>query len=99
MTESGPLLRLDAVSMVFGGLHAVRRVSFEVPKGAMIVKVTEVHGFDEKKFEEEKKEFAERMKDEKSREKMQEILEGLRDKLSLNLELMKEIFPDEGAAA
>jgi branched-chain amino acid transport system ATP-binding protein len=32
---SGPLLRLDRVSMVFGGLHAVREVSFDVPKGAI----------------------------------------------------------------
>lgn len=34
-TTSGPLLRLDGVSMVFGGLHAVRKVSFDVPDGAI----------------------------------------------------------------
>jgi branched-chain amino acid transport system ATP-binding protein len=32
---SKPLLRLDGVSKVFGGLHAVRSVSFDVPKGAI----------------------------------------------------------------
>ena len=35
VSASSPLLRLDALSMVFGGLHAVRRVSFDVPKGSI----------------------------------------------------------------
>jgi branched-chain amino acid transport system ATP-binding protein len=30
-----PLLRLENVSKVFGGLHALRRVSFDVPEGAI----------------------------------------------------------------
>lgn len=70
---------------------------FDVPKGAMIVKVTATHEFDEKKFEEEKKDFREQMASQQGREKMEALLEGLRDKLSLNLELMKELFPADAA--
>jgi branched-chain amino acid transport system ATP-binding protein len=33
--EQRPLLRLEGVSKVFGGLHAIRQVSFEVPEGAI----------------------------------------------------------------
>jgi branched-chain amino acid transport system ATP-binding protein len=33
--EARPLLRLEGVSKVFGGLHAVRKVSFDVPEGAI----------------------------------------------------------------
>jgi len=74
------------------GVGAVSDV-FDVPKGAMIVKVTAVHDFDEKKFEEEKKDFKERMDDQKGREEMEKMLDELRGKLTLNVDLMKELFP------
>ena len=66
---------------------------FDVPKGAMIVKVTAVRNFDEKKFEEEKKTFREKMESEKGREQMEKSLEEMRGKLTLNVDLMKELFP------
>ncbi len=66
---------------------------FDVPKGAMIAKVETVHPLDEKKFEEEKKTFQEEVSSRKGREKMEGTLAELRQKLSLNVELMKELFP------
>ena len=71
--------------------------AFDVPKGAMIVKVTNVHAFDEKKFEEEKTSFREQTESQKSREEMEKLLEELRNKLSLNLELMKQLFPADAS--
>jgi hypothetical protein len=68
---------------------------FEVPKGAMIAKVAKVHPFDEKKFEEEKKAFKDQIAVNRSQEGLQKLLEQLRGRLSINLELMKEIFPAE----
>ena len=70
---------------------------FEVPKGAMLVKVTAVREFDDKKFEEEKKDFRDEMESRQATEKLNQLLEGLRSKLSMNLELMKELFPADAA--
>ena len=70
---------------------------FDVPKGAMIVKVTAAREADEKKFEEEKGSYKDRVADGKSREKFEEILKEMREKLSLNLELMKELFPADAS--
>jgi hypothetical protein len=72
--------------------------AFEIPKGAMVVKVTKAHPFDAKKFEEEKEAFKTRTESEKSREELEKILAGLRDKLSMNLEVMKELFPTDSPA-
>lgn len=69
--------------------------AFEVPKGAMISMVTKVHPFDEKKFEEEKKDFEGQMAAKRSQEELQKLLEKLRNRLSLNLELMKDLFPSD----
>ncbi len=74
------------------GVDGISEV-FEVPKGAMIVKVTDLRDFDEKKFEEEKTAFREKMESEKGREQMEKTLEEMRGKLTLNVELMKELFP------
>lgn len=71
---------------------------FEVPKGAMISMVTKVHPFDEKKFEEEKKYFQDQITAKRSAEELQVILEKLRNKLSLNLDLMKDLFPSESSS-
>lgn len=78
------LLKPDEISPVFS-----------VPKGAMIAKVTAVYAPDEKKFEEGKKNFREQMESQKSAEKLSQVLDEMREKLSLNLELMKELFPVE----
>ena len=69
--------------------------AFAVQKGAMICKVTQVYSFDEKKFEEEKNAFRDRLVAVRSQEELGKLLEKLREKLTLNLELMKEIFPAE----
>ena len=66
---------------------------FDIPKGAMIVKVTTVHGFDEKKFEGDKEAFKAEISTKTQQEELDKLLEKLREKLSLNLELLKDIFP------
>ncbi len=66
---------------------------FGTPKGAMIVKVTAVRAADDKKFDEEKKSFQERVESEKGREGLEKALDEMRGKLSLNVDLMKELFP------
>nr|MCU0776006.1 ATP-binding cassette domain-containing protein [Ideonella sp.] len=35
MTRADPLLRVDGVSIAFGGLRAVQDVSFDVPAGSL----------------------------------------------------------------
>ena len=67
--------------------------AFEVPKGAMVVKVVKIAAADISKFEEEKSKFRERTESQKVQEELMKLLETLREKLSINLELMKEIFP------
>ena len=76
-----------------GGISDV----FEVPQGAMIVKVTKVHPFDEKKFDQEKKAFKKEQSEKQMGEAMNGLLEKLRKSLTLNLERMKEMFPEEPA--
>jgi hypothetical protein len=66
---------------------------FDVPKGAMIVRVETIHPFDQKKFEEEKTAFKEQMEATKAQQKLKEDLEKMRENLQLNVELMKELFP------
>ncbi len=66
---------------------------FDIPKGAMIVKVTNVHGFDEKTYEGDKEAFKAEISSKIQREELEKLLEKLREKLSLNLELLKDIFP------
>ncbi len=87
-------LEKNALKLKLGEISA----PFEVPSGAMMVKVTKLHGFDEKKFAEEKDKFKEDVSDQKGREEMEKLLEKLRDKLSLNLELLKDIFPADSAS-
>ncbi len=71
--------------------------AFDIPKGAMIVKVTNVHGFDEKKFAEEKEAFKTEIISRSQREEVDKLLEKLREGLSLNLELLKDIFPADSS--
>ena len=66
---------------------------FEVPKGAMIIKVLAERDADLSKFEEEKKAFRERLEGQKTREAMEKTLEEMRGKLTLNVDLMKDLFP------
>ena len=47
----------------------------------------------ERKFEEEKKDFRSSTEDRRLQDELTKLLETLREKLSINLELMKEIFP------
>ena len=68
---------------------------FEIQKGAMIVKVTKIYPFDEKKFEAEKESFKKERSGRQFNDDMNELMEKLRKNLSLNLERMKEIFPSE----
>ncbi len=69
--------------------------AFEVPKGAAIVKVSKINGFDEKKYETDKTAFKEEQTSKKSQEEINKILENMRNKLQMNLEVMKEIFPTD----
>ncbi len=71
---------------------------FDIPKGAMIVKVTNVLGFDDKKFEGDKEAFKAEISSKTQREELDKLLEKLRDKLSLNLELLKDIFPADSGS-
>ena len=69
--------------------------AFEIPKGAMIVKKMKVYPVDEKKFEAEKEVFKNEKLGKLLNDAMNELLEKLRKDLSLNLEKMKAIFPEE----
>ena len=69
--------------------------AFLIPKGAMIVKLVQRLGADDKKFEEEKEAFKKELATHQSQEAINTLLEKLRKDLKLNLELMKEIFPSE----
>lgn len=71
---------------------------FDTPRGAMAVKVENVYPADEKKFEEEKAAFREKIESRSGRTKIEAALTELRSKLSLNVELMRELFPAENAA-
>ena len=72
--------------------------AFEIPKGAMIVKVVKIYPLDEKRFEQEKEAFKKDRSGKQLNDAMNELLEKLRKELSLNLELMKEIFPGEAGS-
>lgn len=67
---------------------------FETPKGAMMVKVTKIHPFDEKKYAEEKETFKKERSEKQFVDDMNALMEKLRKGLVQNLERMKEIFPD-----
>ena len=68
---------------------------FEVPKGAMIAKVTAMKPLDEKKFSEEKEEFKKQMLSDQWNKDITALLEKLRGGLSMNLPLLEEIFPSD----
>jgi hypothetical protein len=68
--------------------------AFAIPSGAAILKVTKDFSADDKKFEEEKDAFKERMINKKATEEMKTLLEGLRQKMKFDPEAMKEFFPD-----
>ncbi len=72
--------------------------AFEIPKGAMMVKVIKINPLDEKKFNEEKETFKKERSGKQFNDDMNQLLENLRKNLSLNLERMKEIFPSEETA-
>ena len=69
--------------------------AFEVPQGAALIKVTKVYPFDVEKFEKEKEAFRKGTEEKKFGEDMTAFLEKLRKDLSLNLERMKQIFPED----
>ncbi len=62
-----------------------------VEGGAVLVQVEKRHGPDAQKFESDKKDFKERVIQKKSQEAMNALLEKLRNRLSMNLELMKKL--------
>jgi len=68
---------------------------FPVLSGAALVKVLKISGADAKQFETDKETFRKTVRGKKSQEEEGRMLEKLRDKLQINLELMKEIFPEE----
>ena len=72
---------------------------FMVSKGAMVVQAGKVYPFDEKKFEEEREVFRNERSEAMLNDAMNELLENLRKNLSLNLEKMKAIFPEEAPSA
>ena len=69
--------------------------AFQVPKGAMLIKVVKVRPFDEAQFEKDKEAFKKETSEKHANEGMGELLEKLRKNLSMNLERMKELFPEE----
>lgn len=70
--------------------------SFSVPSGAAVVKVLKALPADEKKFEEERKNFKEEMFGKKTNEEFKSLLESLRKtRLKVNLESMRKLFPQE----
>ncbi len=72
---------------------------FQVPAGAMIVKVAKVYPLDEKKFEEEKEAFRKEASEKNFGKTMSELMDKLRGGLKLNLEHMKQIFPEDAEKA
>ena len=95
--ELGPLAPLNSVlsSLKEGETSAV----FQVPGGAAIVKLAKDYPVDEKQFETDKEKFRQETVDAKTQDKMQALLTKLRNDLKMNLEVMKQIFPEEEAGS
>ena len=74
--------------------------AFSTPTGAALVKILPARGgnnsdSDATGFAKDKEEFKKKVLDKKSHEEMGKLLEKLRNKLQINLEIMKQIFPEE----
>ncbi len=69
--------------------------AFQVPGGAAVLKITKDYPIDEKKFETDKEKFKQEVLDGKAQEQMRNLLNKLRNELKMNLEVMKQLFPDE----
>ena len=69
--------------------------AFEIPKGAMIVKLIKTLPLDEKKFAEEKEAFKKSITAKEDSDAMKALLEKLRKDLVMNLKVLKEIFPSD----
>ncbi len=66
-----------------------------VPAGATVIKVVKDLAADEKKFAEEKDTFRQRIVEQKAEAQRNDYLEKLRNKLAVNLETMKKLFPED----
>ena len=69
--------------------------AFSTPTGAALVKILKNSGSDANSFAKDKEEFKKKILGKKSQEEMGKLLEKLRNNLKINLEVMKQIFPDE----
>lgn len=69
--------------------------AFAVPTGGALAKVLKDSPLDEKKFETEKEAYRKKIIDQKTEIEMNELMERLRNRLTMNLELMKSIFPED----
>ena len=68
---------------------------FALPNGAAIVKIVkDWPTMDEKGFQEAKESFREKIMDRKFSAQMRVFIEGLRNKLNINLETMKKLFQE-----
>ena len=68
---------------------------FAATNGAAILKVVKDGDIDDKKFEAEKEAFGKKVMQEKNSEEVKALLGKLRNKLKIDLEVMKKIFPEE----
>lgn len=66
-----------------------------VPGGVALVRVKKDHSPDDAAFEKDREEFGKEIGARKAQDAMKALLEKLRADLSLNLERMKEIFPED----
>lgn len=69
------------------------------PNGALIVKVTKIWPNDPAKFEENRTKTLEEMTEQVAFEEFKKLMDGLRSKLELNIELMRKLFPTEAPTA
>ncbi|MBI4352818.1 MAG: peptidylprolyl isomerase [Candidatus Omnitrophica bacterium] len=67
----------------------------ETPDGSAIFKAVKTRPADEMKFKEGRKNFENEMKEKKAREKFDELLQNLRNKLSINTEMMDKLLPED----
>ena len=68
---------------------------FVTPNGAAILKIVKDSAIDDKKFEAEKETFKEKVLREKSSNEVRKLLDGLREKLKIDIETMKKLFASE----
>ncbi len=78
--------------MILGLKEGETSQAFATPNGAAIIQIVKASPADPQKFEKDKTGFKEKITDQKMAEKMDALLSELRQKLTLNLEVMNKLF-------